>query len=469
MTILLIVFQIIIILTLVPYGYSGDNAILMTSACVIHSGARMYKDFFEQHGPLMITTVSWIYKLINGCSLYIPRYVFYIMFCAVLWLIVKYSKSVKTALFLLLMYALMSVSYSTTAVLSESWMTIVSLMTFLLLFFHKQLPKILFWVLFSLVELSFFLESPVYIPCGLILLLYFLIDSRYNKETLLLTSFLPSIIFLLLFVSIKDYWHLVYVFNWQYYKAVSGWGPGLYWQYFTNTTNAVGQLFTTATFWKDTSRYRTLLEITIIVTCVALQIKNILTRKTTRVVIFNILIAFALFIRPDSYHMTPFLFFLLAQIVYFFPNKNIAPIIISVILLLGVRVFYSPDRYNFNALYEDRINYYNRLIVKNTKPDDSILLFTGQPDSYIATHHLPGSYYFSNLPWVGIIPGVQVRLFNDIMNNSIKFILIQPTGSTLAGHPADSYSKKTIDFLDADPLYRLVQLPDNVRMYLRMY
>jgi len=466
--IFLLIAQLIIAVILVPYGYASDSATHMLSSCLVSKGLRLYADFLTNHGPLMITVNSWIYKLIGNCNMLTPRFLLFIMVSAVIWLIAIYGKSMKSSFFLILMYALLSISYGTTAFLSENWMISVALTLFSLINFYKYIPRKLFFILFAFVELSLFLESPVYIPCGIIVLTYFCIKRQHDKKLLLLMGFLPSILFLLLFVPLKDYWNVVYAFNWHYYAAISRWGPYSYWNYFRISIDAVFQIFTTPKFWTNTGRFMALLELAIIATWIVIKIWKFSSGKKKLDYYASLIIPLLLFMRPDSYHMIPFLFFLLAEIIYFLPKKSCSTIILAIIFLLGVRVFISPDRYYFFKLYGNTIKYYDSIVTSNTKLGDKILLFTSQPDSFLLTDRMPGSYYWSDITWASIIPGALMHIESNITKNNVKLIIIEVPQGTFAGQSAQKHVSPLLHFLDTNHSYSKTMLPiNNALLYIR--
>jgi len=415
----------------------------------------------------MITVNSWIYKLTGACNIFIPRYFLFFIVSAIIWLIAIYGKSIKSAFFITLIYALLSISYGTTAFLSENWMISVALTLFLLINSYKHLPRILFFILFAFVELSLFVESPVYIPCGIVVLTYFSIEQKRDKILLLLTAILPSVLFLLLFVSLKDYWNVVYAFNWQYYAAISHFGPYSYWNYFRISVSEILQIFTTPDFWTNTARFMSLLELTIIGTWVGIKIWKFPSEKKKINYYASLLIPLLLFMRPDDFHMIPFLFFLIAEIIYFLPKKTYSVYILAIILLLAARTFISPDRNYFFTNYKNLVSYYDSIVATNTNPDDKILLFTGQPDSYLISEHMPGSYYWSDITWGTVMPGVLSHLIRDITNNNVKLIIVEVPQGVFEGQYAKERISPVLKFLDTNPLYTKTVLPvNNAVMYL---
>lgn len=449
--------QLIIGMTVVPFAHSEDSAMRILASCLVARGNRLYADFFEHHGPLLISAISWIFRFIHSCNPVIPRYGVYILFSIALWVVISATKSIKPALLLLFFYVLLSFTYGTTLVLSETWLMSTVILLVVLLFFHARLSKPVFWIVFGFVQLSLFSESPLYIPCAVLALLYFLTRKKYSAVSLITVSVLPSLLFFLTLVHLRGYWNNVILFNCTYVSRYTGSFPMIWISYVSQTVQNIFQIASSIQFWRYTYRFNALFECILITTWIILQIKVIKR--------FSFLIGLSLLLRPGNYHMLPFIFFALFEIILFLPKSKYIVWGFILLALISIRLAYTPSRYDFDALYENLTLYYGNVIREYTAPDDHILLFTGQKDDYILTNRMPGTYYYLFYPWVYDMPKANEQLLKDISNNKIKVILFD--SSYLASDGANlPYFQKIVDFLDADPSYKALPLRDNGRMYI---
>ena len=135
--------------------------------------------------------------------------------------------------------------------------------------------------------------------------------------------------------------------------------------------------------------------------------------------------------------------------------------------VVSIRLAYTPSRYDLDALYENLTAYYSSIIQKYTKPDDTILLFTGQKDNYILTNRMPATYYYLFYPWVYDMKGTKEQLEQDIHNEKAEAILFD--SAYLASDGARTpYFQQFVDLLDSDTSYTLVPLRNSGRMYVRI-
>lgn len=461
---ILFVSQLFVGFFIVFREFSEDSAVKLTGACLASRGERLYVDFFEHHGPLVLTVVSWLYRVIRTCDSMAPRYFVYGLFCASLWLIYVYAKSFKTAYILLIFYVLLSVTYGTTILLSETWLVPTVLGAFTLLYFHRRLPVQTFWVLFSFVEASFFLESPLYIPCGIAVLAYFFFAGRYPRRVLLVAGLIPTMA-LLLYVGIGAYVRDVIMFNLVYNAKYTGPLWVIDYQYITQLVHSILQIFTTPQFWRYTYRFNALFEGFLMVTWIGSTMRLSTVKKNRYLYYFNIIIALLLFARPGNYHMLPFLFFLLVEVTYFLPMNRRGMAIMVILLLLGTRLYYSPSRYNFDNLYGGLVSYYRKIILQYTKSGDHILLFTGQKDDYLAADRMPGTSYYMFYPWVYDVPGASDQLMSDIASGKNALIIFDAAYLTPSSRKV-RYIDRVYQYLSTDAAYRSVTLLNNGRMYV---
>jgi len=373
--ILLLLAQIATGIFLVGKDLSGESGYRMTLACMISRGTRLYTDVFDDHGPLMVHVIGWMYRLTGSCSMYLPQYVLFVLFCAALWLIVIYGKSVRTAIVLLATYALLWLSYGTLAVVSENWITAIVLIVFVLLHNHERMPRILFWILFIVVQLSLILENPVNIPCAFILLTYFIFKRKYSTHTLLLATIVPAFLFFVTTVSFPAYWKSVYLFNLNLVKPIQT----IQAEYFLGLIKAIQALFAGGAFWKDTIKFRAIFETSLLVTWIAVFI-SVIRKKYRGIKLFvHILIPLSLFIRADSFHLVPFIFFLLAEITYELPMNKFTLAVFGYFLLLGARLSYYPSQVNIMNLYRGRAAYFTSVVRAQTKEDTGYCFFRRNP------------------------------------------------------------------------------------------
>src|SRR6266700_340938 len=206
---------------LVSRLWSGDAYDNLVGGCLISHGAMIYRDFFSHHAPLPYYLVGVVDRITGTCTYLFPQFFFYGFFVVSVLLLLKYTKSFFSAFFLLLTYASLGIVYSTIFVEAESWLVSVSILIFLLLFFHESMNRFVFWILFIIVQLSIQASMPLYMLTALLLFLYFSIKDKTKIIYYFLASYLPFFA-LLLYLSFANYYHYVFLFNNTYYASYVG-------------------------------------------------------------------------------------------------------------------------------------------------------------------------------------------------------------------------------------------------------
>lgn len=413
---------VIIGIYIVPIGQPGDSADNFLGGCLIFHHARLYTDFVSQHNPLMYYITAGIYNILGHCDILIPRYIFYALFVGILCMFWRLTGRFRISFVLLLTYGLLSQGYSNHLVLGETWIMFMSLLTLLLLWFYKRIPRMLFWGLFILVQFSFITVNPIYIPITFVLLFYFIKIRKYNPLTLIVASFIPA---LLLFsrINMSDYVQSVIVFNQKYYPICAGSPIHIYLHYAGQVVRHLNASI--------------VLELFLGILLILVNFKRGLTGWIC------IIVGLLLAIRPEGFRLQPFVFYTTANVLYILPKKNtyVQFILLAIMVWIFIPVY-------LNAVHDpdSDAKEYIKLINSNTQPGDKVLIYPGRAAVYIVTGRMPGSYYDYFAPCFP--PTAQDRVISDIMKNKVALVIIDNKHNAFGKGLPRNYMTKIIEFMD---------------------
>jgi hypothetical protein len=426
---------------IVPRGALGDSADNLLGGCLLFQGKNIYTDFFSHHSPLIYYIVSLIYRFFGQCNIPLAQYGFYAAFLLVLFLLFRYTKSYLLIFFLTISYGLTSVWLASSQVLVETWLTYNAFLIFLLLFFHQNMSRRMFWLLFIVVQFSFSVAQPLYTFCAIILLVYFMSLKKYKTLPLILASFVPALLFYLQF-NVKDIWSSVIVFNTKYYLPYIGTPIDQYRHFW---------------FLLKQGLTPTVFETILLCIWISLQFRDI----KKKLYITSALIAFVLSLRPDGAHLQPLIFFLLIEIWYFSRHMRFRSILLATIIFLMIPLFIGASQIDRDSAL------YKKLIISHTRVNDSMILIPGKPELHVTLQRKTGSYYYFFLPWIADQPESESRLINDIEKNMVPFILVDNAYNIFGRGTPSIYMKNTLQFLESNPHYIRKDIDNSIRIYLR--
>jgi len=467
LTLLIVVIGILIVSRL----WSGDNTDNLIGGCLISHGALIYKDFFSHHAPLSYYLVALVDKITGSCSYIFPQLFFYTFYIGCILLLLNYTKSYLSAIFLLFTYGSLGEVYGSTFVMAESWLAGVTILIFILLFFHKSINRVLFWVIFIIVQFSIPASMPLYFPVTILLFIYFTIKERRKIFYLFFASFLPFFTFLL-FISITNYYHYAFLFNTTYYVPYSGTLLQQYTSFFSSTFSVIIQLFTSFDVYKHRDTYAFIFSTFILLTWFYLHImqRKQIYGKNKLLFYFNLLIFLSLTLHPGGFHMYPLFIFALTELLFIFQILKINRLqftVLSILFLLLFRLFVTElSIFYFHGDYDPSRTQYVKFILSHSKKEDRILFYPYQNELYLLTNRLPGSYYYFLYPWIAEQPNAQDIVIRNIKKEKPKIIIIDNVSLVLGKYSALEFLSKLENNLENNKNYKNLSKNNSVLMYV---
>ena len=448
------ILTVLIGIFIVPLGQPNDSADNFLGGCLMMHGQRIYTDFMSQHNPLMYYLMAWLYKLLGRCDIVIPRFACYTLFIGILLLFIYFTKKYTVSLFLLLSYGLLAFIYTNHLVIAETWVMFTGLVTLLLLWFHRQMPRFVFWLLFIFAEFSFITANPLYIPAAGVLALYFFTERGYNKLTVVFTSVIPAIL-LFSTLNLKDYVHQVINFNIYQYPFCVGSLLAIYRHYLSPAIHHLNM--------SDFATDRLFFEI--ILAGLVVFFNGIRSKKgtqTMKIGIFCVAMTVLLGIRPNDFHIQPYIFFALAQVAYFTATSN--QYILGLLLVFMIRFFvpmYGPTRSDTDP----DARRYAQLVQEYSNVGDHVLIYPARPIAYLMANRIPGSYYST---FISCFPeDSEDRVIHDITDHIIMVVVIDNKNGLWGMGPLHNL-KKITDFLQTDPKYQFIWVDKTISIYKKL-
>ncbi len=448
----ILLLQISIAFLILPMMSFTDSDEYLLGGCLIAHNKHIYTDFFTNHGPLTYYLISFLYRLVGSCPFLLPRYLLYGATIASLWLVYRYSKSYITLISTNLFIAFASFYYQTLTPLSETFMTLAVINSYILIQFYKKIKAPAFWIIFSISQSFFIGLNPLYSPAALVVLLYFLFKKRRSWLKLIGATLLPSGI-LLGFINLVDFYNAYFVFNIQYFTS-STQLLNQYGNYIVVQLNAVYTLFTQFR-WHRADKYLVLTELASLLGFI--QLVYWLYKKKLldgSILLTYVGLMLVLLLRVGGFHMYPALMLALLLLGQFAPKRKINIVFITLIILFTIRLFAGAWWFNIrNVSEKKRLHFIKKVITHYSNQKDSLLYYPFRPEIYLLTKRLPQSFYPSFSPWDAKKPGTEERVIYDIKHTLPKIIFFE-NDRIINEVSTRTYMKKTQNYLENNPSYK---------------
>jgi len=463
-----ILFHVAILSSLVPLGRFGDSEDALLGGCLISQGKVLYQDFFSHHGPLPYYWAALIYTITGTCDIMTPHIPLVILSLATIWIVYFFTKSLRTLTVLSFLFMTLALHYYLFMPFPQPFISIAGILSFLILIYFQTMPTI-FLSLFFILCISFFvLASPIYIPCALLLTLFFLLEKKLRYSLLVVLGYIPSLI-TMLSIGIPTWWYHNIEFNFRWYQPYDKSILKQYGETFYHYIGNIVKILEHPILITNVNRIENLFELTTlllwIIVLYRLWKEHIIEKK---LLFFIALLSLFLSLHFMHFHKTPYILYVFLVASFYWKSLRwerylyICAIFLASIIALQT---YMPIIQTNNT--DARLQTYESIIPTYTKPSDTVLLYPSRFDAYLTSHRNPGSYYYFLMPWIIDQPNTQEKVIADIQKNSVQLIILDDLDGKMNVFDLHLTAPKVVQFLDTNPLYTKNTDTKGFTLYIR--
>lgn len=166
-------------------------------------------------------------------------------------------------------------------------------------------------------------------------------------------------------------------------------------------------------------------------------------------------------IRPEGFHLGPYVLFALALIYLTNPDWKKIALLFIFMLFLSFPIF----QVTLSRIDTDKLAYIT-LVNKYSQPNDNILVYPGRPEIYLLTGRWAGSYYSIFGPCTR--ENAQERVTKDIQKNDVTLILIDNKHNAFGkGNPVELLAR-VIAYLRTSGKYVTIPVDTYITVYRRL-